>query len=441
MSITAFLIGQDQQLPIQEIRDKKLGGWAYARMDTSDPQRSDLRPLMLMQAAKHGLIRRHLIELISHWNSMDLEPLLFKGFALAEFVYTHSYERYYGDVDLLLPRAIAPQATRAARAIGWIEVKSLEDSPELYRHEYNNLLSEDRVCRIDFHTDVIQGHHPDSRRDRFSQTIYEAAERIQLGEAWIRLPNPVDFLILTMISRRWGERWAQHVNDYLDAGALIERFQLTRETVLQRAQVLRCEATICTVLERCDVWRKHIDLSSPSLLERWFKDWRCSEDFGMREWERFSRIPAHFAGFRKVIWPLVKAYRARAQGGSLYALVSQFDRPLVGGTKTNYATLESVQYGMNWAQRLSPIKFNPCVPRSLALLQVLSEAGFATSFVSGVRRLQGKLDGHAWLEVDGIPLEIVGDTNAPQMFKENFRYDNWVMRQRKANNSKPSGDA
>jgi hypothetical protein len=441
MSITAFLLGQDRQLPIQMIHGMKLGGWAYAQLDSTDPRRSDLRPTMLMQAAKHSLTRRHLIELICHWNLRGLEPMLFKGFALAEFVYQHPYERHYGDVDLLLPQAVAARASQAAHEIGWTEVKSLEDSPELYRHEYSNLLSTDRACRIDFHIDVIQGHHSDPRRDRFSQAVYEAAERTQMGDAWIRLPTPLDLLILTMVSRRWGERWAQRVNDYPDASAVVQRFQLTREALLQRARALHCEATIRTVLERCNPWQKHIDLSSPALLERWLKDWRCSKDFGMREWERFSRIPTHFSGFRKVIWPLIKAYRARTQGGDLYGLVSQFDRPPLTGGKANYAALESVQYGMNWAQRLSPIKFNPCVPRSLALLQVLSEAGFAVSFVSGVRRTQGKLDGHAWLEVDGIPLEIIGDTNAPQMFKENFRYDNWSLRQKNLSAATPSDDA
>jgi Uncharacterised nucleotidyltransferase/Transglutaminase-like superfamily len=441
MNVLAFLLEQTSPLAVQEIRALKLEGWAYTRLDTNDPRRQDLRPTMLMRAAKHSLVRQHVTNLILCWNSGQLEPLIFKGFALAEFVYAYPFERYYGDVDVLLPRVVAPKASRLARDQGWTEVKSLEGSPELYRHEYSNFLSADRTCRIDFHTDIIQGHHADSRRDWLSQVIYEAAERTQLGQAWIRLPMPADLLILTMISRRWGERWAQHVNDYPDARAMVERFDLTPDAVLKRARILRCEATIKTVLERCDPWRQKIDLSSPSFVERWRKDWRCSSDFGLREWERFSRIPPHFNGFRKVVWPLVNAYQARGQGGDLYGLVSQFDRQPVAGQKANYAALESVQYGMNWAQRLSPFKFNLCVPRSLALLQVLSEAGFAASFVSGVRRINGKLDGHAWLEVDGEPLEIVGDTNAPLLFKENFRYDNWLLRQRKAQAVKPLDDA
>jgi hypothetical protein len=433
MSLVSFFLNPQVGLPpLKLFQITNLDGWLYQQLSEGHPYRKAMRASVLARAARHALIRKHVIDLARTWNNAGLEPMIYKGFVLAEFIYQQPFERFYGDVDVLLPRESAPHASITAREAGWIEVKSLEDSPNLYRHEYSNFLSADRVCKIDFHTDVIQGHHFDVRRDKFAQAIYKAAVLTPLEDVIIRLPTPTDLLLLMLVSRRWGGRWANKPSDYPDASRIIKKFSLQREVLLQRAQELQCLKTVQLALETCDPWLDQVRLKPPSLLERWRKDFLCKEDFGLREWERFSRIPAHSSGFFRVLLPLVRAYWSRSRGGDLTKMVAGFDRQIKQKNRANYALLESVQYGMNWAMRLSPIKFNPCVPRSLALLQVLSESGFATSFVSGVRRNGAKLDGHAWLEVDGVPLEIVGDSNSPNFFKENFRYDNWLLRQRKA---------
>ena len=433
MNLVDFLLNSQSNMPsIEMLYASKLDGWSYARMSLEHPYREVLRPSVLARTARHGLIRKHVIHLARAWNAVGLEPLIYKGFAVAEFIYQQSFERFYGDVDVLLPKENATLASLTARQAGWIEVKSLEDSPNLYRHEYSNFLSPDRICKIDFHTDVIQGHRFDLRRDQFSQAIYNASTPTVLGDTIVRLPTPVDLLILMLVSRRWGGRWANKPSDYPDATRIIEKFALERETLLQRARELRCYKTVQMALKTCDPWFKKIRLKPPGFLERWHKDFLCKDEFGLREWERFSRIPTHSSGFFRVLLPLIRAYWSRSRGGDLTKMVAGFDCQPVQKSIANYALLESVQYGMNWAMRLSPIKFNPCVPRSLALLQVLSELGFAASFVSGVRRNGQKLDGHAWVEVDNTPLEIIGDSNSPNLFKENFRFDNWLLRQRKA---------
>ncbi len=64
------------------------------------------------------------------------------------------------------------------------------------------------------------------------------------------------------------------------------------------------------------------------------------------------------------------------------------------------------------------------MPRSLALFSLLSERGYRTSFVSGVRREGDRLVGHAWVTISDEVLESSGDGHAATSFTENFRYDN-----------------
>ena len=50
-----------------------------------------------------------------------------------------------------------------------------------------------------------------------------------------------------------------------------------------------------------------------------------------------------------------------------------------------------------------------CLPRSLALYRALSRAGASPQLWIGFRKLAGRVDGHAWVTVDGCP---VGEAEA-----------------------------
>ena len=45
-----------------------------------------------------------------------------------------------------------------------------------------------------------------------------------------------------------------------------------------------------------------------------------------------------------------------------------------------------------------------CLAQSLALAWLLGRRGVATDLRLGVSRQQGKFDAHAWLELDGVPI-------------------------------------
>jgi len=50
-----------------------------------------------------------------------------------------------------------------------------------------------------------------------------------------------------------------------------------------------------------------------------------------------------------------------------------------------------------------------CLPRSLALYRALSRAGASPQLWIGFRKVAGRVDGHAWVTVDGCP---VGEAEA-----------------------------
>jgi hypothetical protein len=49
-----------------------------------------------------------------------------------------------------------------------------------------------------------------------------------------------------------------------------------------------------------------------------------------------------------------------------------------------------------------------CVPRSLALQRLLQRRGWAARIRVGVRRANGSIEGHAWVECDQLPLQQNG---------------------------------
>ena len=153
---------------------------------------------------------------------------------------------------------------------------------------------------------------------------------------------------------------------------------------------------------------------------------QCSAELGSYEidyfLERLRQVPSRIIFISLSLTLLLRANAARQEITDLHQLVATFDIPrAVVPFGVGYVTEWSL--GIIWAARLLRLH-NPCVPKSLALLYVLTRQGIAASFVSGVKRDETGIVGHAWLEVGGLPIEIMGDLQAPTQFKESFRYAN-----------------
>ena len=65
--------------------------------------------------------------------------------------------------------------------------------------------------------------------------------------------------------------------------------------------------------------------------------------------------------------------------------------------------LTLAQRAVRHAERMIPVKLN-CLQRSVVLQDVLSGEGVVTQLQIGVRKRQGVLEAHAWLECRGVIL-------------------------------------
>jgi hypothetical protein len=52
-----------------------------------------------------------------------------------------------------------------------------------------------------------------------------------------------------------------------------------------------------------------------------------------------------------------------------------------------------------------------CLPRSLTLLRLLGREGIQAELKLGVRQENGKVEGHAWVEHEGVAINEPGDPN------------------------------
>lgn len=412
--------------PLKVIRQAKLEGWVYAKLPSDHPLKAELRSEVIARTAKHALIRQNLAVLLRAWNDAGTYPLVFKGFALAEFVYDTPSQRYYGDVDLLLSLPDARRASQIARELGWLENINLDRETQGFDHEYSHLFSPDRSVRIDLHLELLQTDRPSKKRERFGQTLLESAQPHQFLAASVQLLEPTDHLIALLLNRRWGDRWGRKASDYCDLLALIRRFRITKSVLLERARALNCSRNIEIILRTCDPWAMKLEIGKPSRLQQWAQDLQCSTELGSYEidyfLERLRQAPSRIIFISLSLPLLLRANAARHEIKDLHQLVAAFDAP-PSEVPFGFGYVSEWCLGIIWANRLLCLH-NPCVPKSLALLYVLTRQGIAASFVSGVRRDETGIAGHAWLEVDGLPMEIMGDLQAPTQFKESFRYAN-----------------
>jgi hypothetical protein len=68
-----------------------------------------------------------------------------------------------------------------------------------------------------------------------------------------------------------------------------------------------------------------------------------------------------------------------------------------------------------------------CLVRSLAVWALLRKRGIVTELRIGVRKREGAIEAHAWVEREGIPLnEQAGIVSQYQIYGEPVDFDRWV---------------
>jgi hypothetical protein len=220
--------------------------------------------------ARHELIKVEVLEIVRAWNAAGIEPLIYKGFALAEWTYTHPGARFHGDVDVLVQPTDFRKALEVGHGLGW-------ETPQALDHWlFNNsdphelsLQKNQANTKFDIHQRLVPTNSPWTAREHaMTQAAWVNSRRIEWQGTQIRVLNLEDaFLFGLVISRCWsGDNWRLKSHDLLDGLALVHQ-GLTRKEVLERAKALGISRTVNTFLQRCDPFRPVVYLTPPSALD------------------------------------------------------------------------------------------------------------------------------------------------------------------------------
>lgn len=83
--------------------------------------------------------------------------------------------------------------------------------------------------------------------------------------------------------------------------------------------------------------------------------------------------------------------------------------------------MDELRRGTDAAIRLIGPRQQHCVPRALTLFALLTREGHQPDFVGGVRREDGRLTGHAWVEIHREAVEAPGHHEMSTMYREQLR--------------------
>src|SRR5690606_10580395 len=263
------------------------------------------------------------VKLLAAWNEAGIEPLLFKGFYLAEFVYRDSSIRKYSDVDVGLrwspdpgqgggQAELAKRAADIARQRGWKivwyfgqpDTVGSHHDPAYDGHELLQLQHESSGVPLDAHRRLVHKNANLSKRrdggDAVTEMVWSAADFAQLDEVPVRLLKPIDAALVGLIAARsWsGDRYRLRPHDLLDLEALMAHGGFDREALLERAASLGLTATTRLFLRRCDPLRRAIDLRPPSTPEVFSYDTLLLRERGHRGLEQLlaaaERLPGKY---------------------------------------------------------------------------------------------------------------------------------------------------
>lgn len=429
-SIEKFVMG-DYTAPISAtaLVNARLAGFAYRNIPEDHALREKLRQPRRNLEIHHQLVKHQLVPLLKAWNDAGIKAMLIKGFWLAEFIYQRPGDRGYGDIDVLMPEEQTQHAIQMAQDLGWKVVFNNKTIGNPHSHEEANLTSSDGQITIDLHRFALQSvqawgeYHPKRLTSRFWQTAIQ--------QPWegttIWLPNPMDGLILNLLNRARGDHWKRRISDLPDANAIIN-LGITKKQLMARAAALKVRNTIMATLETCDPWNNHIDTYFPNVWHRIGLYSKTAPEIGIYELEQLqyqlNRPIDSILGLFIMLPIMMRVKHALRHQPDLHQIFQRLEQRYP--PQKNPSNLEIIRLtrGTKLTLMLLGLHENACVPRSMALYLALRQHNIQTQFVSGVHRFEGKLRGHAWLELQGRPIEGLGDHDAPDLFKENFRYPN-----------------
>jgi Uncharacterised nucleotidyltransferase len=399
-NLERFLCGDLEAIPALEVlRSRRLEAWAYTVLPTGHPLKAICKTAFIAARARHELIKNEVLEMVRAWNAVGIEPVIYKGFALAEFAYDIPGTRFHGDVDVLVQPADFRRALEVGHQHGWTTPPALDHW--LFENPNPHELSLKRKrahAAFDVHQRLVPTTtQRDTRREHeLTQAAWANAQPTEWHGSRIRLLRPEDaFIYGLVISRCWsGDGWRLKSHDLLD-GLALKRQGATREAVLHRAITLNVAHTVNAFLDRCDPFTPALELKNPT-------------PFTILKLELGAmgeHTPLLFGRFRNLIFSLPDI----AMALEAFPLWLEVNRTLKQHPDIERAlkTLEQVQHNTKAIRHTSLIwwlarrfKQSSSLVWPVMVYIALHRNGRAANFKLGERNGQRR----GWVELDAKPL-------------------------------------
>lgn len=359
--VERYLLGERAaELPTAAVLEHGLAGLAAERSPEALP--AQLVAARAVAKREHERNRALVVGLLAAWAQAGIDTLLFKGFALAEFVYPDAAWRPYSDVDAAIDERHLEAAHEAVSRLGWRVLWRAGESADAWSHhgdEYCGhelmLLEHPSGLSLDLHRRLL--HNNDNRvprfahQERITRAVWEAAEPADLDGVEVMLPSREDMALVGLVLNRYwsGDRYELRATDYLDLQRLMglapagardaaaERVARERLAGLERrAAELGCRHTLRAFLRRCDPFRGAVALRPPSALERASLDLELAPEHGHRQLARLPRDAGETVrlalGAARELPAVYQARRELAAGrGSVSGMPAEGGRPLTHG--------------------------------------------------------------------------------------------------------------
>jgi hypothetical protein len=427
-ALESFLIGKTDggDLPAEFLADPRLASFFYSALPEDHPARAAFQNSFLAANARHAVVKSRVQEVVRAWNEAGIVPLLFGGFAMAEFVYDQPGTRFYGNVVVLVHERDAARAAKIVSELpDWVELWNRSDTVAPSWHEQSRLFTRDSTVRLDLYRFVVPNDTVQTAQaQKMTEQVWESSSERDWDGLRIRMASPEDSVLVGIVlSRLCNLKPEVKPYDILDFKLLVKKLGLNQAALLERAKTLGLNALPEVFFARCDPWRGQLQLGALTTAQG--RVWANTFPLSWRTRWALSRLGKAFHVSLETTNQLGNVWRVKRlmrQTIDLNELLQRNESTVRSRPDTSHKYMERVVRGVRWALYLVGPRQDGCVPRSLAIFHALQAQGHKVSFVSGVRYDNGTLVGHAWVEWQGLPLDFLTDLESPLLFKENFRY-------------------
>ena len=265
--LARLLCGNFGALPSPALlRAANLEAWAYIALPRDDPRRNACRRAFLDARGRHALLKGEVHDMVRAWNAAGIVPLLYKGFALAEFVYPQPGMRFHGDVDILVRPQDFERALAVGHSGGWHTPRF--DHPAILGVDPYELSLKRKGANasFDLHQRLMRSLGPGTSREReLTQLAWEDSVEVVWEGAKVRLLSRADsFLYGLVLARCWsGDNWTPKPHDILDGINLISK-GLTKTQIMQRSSQIGIKCTAEVFMRHCDPFNRVFSLKKNS---------------------------------------------------------------------------------------------------------------------------------------------------------------------------------